>query len=80
MLHGRQKIILKNKIKMKNLIINFFSKKYFFSIIKKIFKRFEKDTSIEATQWAKLHVKHSTEEFCKSIDSCYMMRSNQIQF
>ena len=53
---------------MKNLIINFFSKKYFFSIIKKLIKRFEKDTSIEATQWAKLHVKHSTEEFCKSID------------
>ena len=53
---------------MKNLIINFISKKYFFSIIKKIIKRFEKDTSIEATQWAKIHVKHSTEEFCKSID------------
>ncbi len=53
---------------MKNLITNFISKKYFFSIIKKIIKRFEKDTSIEATQWAKLHVKYSTEEFCKLID------------
>jgi predicted O-methyltransferase YrrM len=63
-----KRLYSKNKIKMKNLIINFISKKYFFSIIKKIIKRFEKDTSIEATQWAKIHVKHSTEEFCKSID------------
>ena len=30
---------------MKNLLFNFVKKKYFFLIIKKIFKRFEKDTS-----------------------------------
>ena len=55
-------------MKMKNLIVNFINKKYFFSILKKIIKRFEKDTSIEAMQWAKSHAKHSTEEFCKLID------------
>ncbi len=53
---------------MKNLLLNFFKKKYFFSIIKKIFKRFEKDTSEEAKKWAKLNAKQTTEEFCKSID------------
>lgn len=53
---------------MKSLLINLLNRKYFFFIFKKIIKRLEKDTSIEATNWAKLHVKHSTEEFCKSID------------
>ena len=53
---------------MKNLLFNFIKKKYFFSIIKKIFKRFEKDTSEEAEKWAKLNAKQTTEEFCKSID------------
>ena len=54
---------------MKNLLFNFIKKKYFFSIIKKIIKRFEKDTSVEAKEWAKLHSKQTTEEFCQSIDS-----------
>ena len=54
---------------MKNLLINFTKKKYFFSIIKKIFKRFEVDTSVEAKKWAKLNTKQTTEKFCKSIDS-----------
>ena len=53
---------------MKNLLFNFVKKKYFFAIIKKIFKRFEKDTSEEAKKWAKLNAKQTTEEFCKSID------------
>ena len=53
---------------MKNLFLNFIKKKYFFSILKKIIKRFEKDTSIEAKKWAKLNSKQTTEEFCKSID------------
>tara|TARA_B100000787_G_scaffold56394_1_gene41043 strand:+ start:441 stop:1211 length:771 start_codon:yes stop_codon:yes gene_type:complete len=54
---------------MKHLIINFIKKDYFFSIIKKIFKRFEKDTSIEAKKWAKLNIKQTTDQFCQSIDS-----------
>ncbi len=53
---------------MKNLFLNFIKKKYFFSIVKKIIKRFEKDTSIEAKKWAKLNIKQTTEDFCKSID------------
>lgn len=53
---------------MKNLFLNFIKKKYFFSIVKKIIKRFEKDTSIEAKKWAKLNTKNTTEDFCKSID------------
>lgn len=53
---------------MKNLFLNFMKKKYFFSIFKKIIKRFEKDTSIEAKKWAKLNTKYTTEDFCKSID------------
>ena len=51
---------------MKHLIINFIKKDYFFSIIKKIFKRFEKDTSIEAKKWAKLNIKQTTDQFQSS--------------
>jgi len=54
---------------MKNLLFNFIKKKYFFSIIKKLFKRFEKDTSVESKKWAKLNVKQTTQELCQSIDS-----------
>ena len=53
---------------MNNLLFNFVKKKYFFTIIKKIFKRFENDTSEEAKKWVKLNAKQTTEEFCKSID------------
>ena len=54
---------------MLNYNVYFFvKKKYFFAIIKKIFKRFEKNTSEEAKKWAKLNAKQTTEEFCKSID------------
>ena len=54
---------------MKNLIINFFNKNYFFVIFKKIIKRFEKNTLVQATKWARLNASQTTEEFCRSIDS-----------
>ena len=53
---------------MKNIISNMLKFNYFFVIIKKIIKRFEKNTSLEAKEWAKLNTKFTTEEFCKSID------------
>ena len=56
-------------MKLKYLFLNFINKRYFFQIIKKIFRRLEKNTSIEAKSWAKLNTKTSTEELCKSIDS-----------
>lgn len=51
-----------------NILKNLFKKNYFFNIIKKIFKRFEKDTSKEALEWAKSNVRLSTDLFLKSID------------
>ena len=54
---------------MKNIFLNMLNRNYFFVIIKKILKRFEKNTSEEAKKWAKLNTKHSTEAFCKLIDS-----------
>lgn len=54
---------------MKNFFSNIIKKDYFYVIIKKIFKRFEKNTSNEAKIWAKLNTNFSTEEFCSSIDS-----------
>jgi predicted O-methyltransferase YrrM len=54
---------------MKNIILNFFKMNFFFIIIKKFFKRFEKNTSREAGIWAKLNVKYTTEEFCRVVDS-----------
>ena len=54
---------------IKNILFNSIKNKYFFIIIKKIFKRFEVDTSVEAKKWAKLNSKLTTEEFCQSIDS-----------
>ena len=53
----------------KNLLFNFIKKKYFFLIIKKVFKRFEKDTSVEAKKWAQLNSKESTEQLCRFVDS-----------
>ena len=53
----------------KYLFFNFLNKKYFFQIIKKIFKRFEPDNYSEAKLWAKLNTKKSTEELCKHIDT-----------
>ena len=54
---------------MKNIFLNMLNSNYFSVIIKKILKRFEKNTSEEAKKWAKLNTKHSTEAFCKLIDS-----------
>jgi len=54
---------------MKNILINFFKKNYFLVIVKKIFKRFEKNTSEEAKKWAEENNKHSIDEFFCSIDT-----------
>jgi predicted O-methyltransferase YrrM len=54
---------------MKNLFINFFKENYFLVIVKKIFKRFEKDTSTEAKKWAVENNKRSIEEFFYSVDA-----------
>ena len=54
---------------MKNILINFFKKNYFLVIVKKIFKRFEKNTSEEAKKWAEENNKHSIDEFYCSIDT-----------
>ena len=54
---------------MKNFFSNIIKKDYFFVIIKKIFKRFEKNTSHEAKIWAKQNTNFSTEEFCRLVDS-----------
>tara|TARA_X000000950_G_scaffold289374_1_gene412536 strand:+ start:7788 stop:8564 length:777 start_codon:yes stop_codon:yes gene_type:complete len=54
---------------MINVFINILKNKNFFVILKKIFKRFEKDTSIEAEKWAKSNTYQTTEEFCRLIDS-----------
>ena len=54
---------------MKNLFSNFFKKKYFFLILKKIIKRFEKNTYLEAEQWAKLNTIYTTDQFCQIIDA-----------
>lgn len=54
---------------MKNIISNFFKWNYFLVIIKKIIKRFEKNTSIEAKEWAVANNKKSIEEFYYAIDT-----------
>ena len=53
---------------MKNTFLNILKGKYFLVIIKKIIKRFEKDSSEEAKKWAIENTKFSTDEFCKLID------------
>lgn len=54
---------------MKNILFNIFKKNYFLIIIKKIFKKFEKNTLLEAKKWAMSNTKQTTEEFCRSVDS-----------
>lgn len=54
---------------MKNLFINILKKNYFSVILKKISKKFEKNTSMEARKWAVANNKHSTSSFLRSIDS-----------
>jgi len=53
----------------KYLFFNLFNKKFFFQIVKKIFKRLEPDTSFEAKMWAQLNTTTSTEALCKYIDT-----------
>ncbi len=53
---------------MKNIILNILKGNFFLVIIKKIIKRFEKNTSDEAKKWARDNTKLSTDEFCKLID------------
>ena len=53
---------------MKNIFSNIFNSNYFFVIIKKILKRFEKNTSLDAKKWVKFNTKYTTEEFCQLID------------
>ena len=54
---------------MKNIIANIFKKNYFLVIVKKIFKRFEKNTSLEAKKWAAANHKQSIEKFFYSLDA-----------
>ena len=54
---------------MINIFRNILKKNYFFIILKKIIKRFEKNTSIEAKQWAISNTNQTLEEFCCSLDS-----------
>ena len=51
-----------------NLIKNSIKQGYFKVMFSKIFKRFEKNTTSQATRWAKKNVGLSTEDFCKLID------------
>ena len=53
---------------MKNVIINFFKKNYFKIILKKFFKKFEKDNSFEAKNWAISNISQTIDQFCMSID------------
>ena len=54
---------------MKNIVTNIFKKNYFLVIVKKIFKRFEKNTSSEAKKWAVANNKQSIEKFFYSLDA-----------
>ena len=54
---------------MKNIIANFFKKNYYLVILKKLLKRFEKNTSVEAKRWAVENKNQSIEDFFCSVDS-----------
>ena len=51
-----------------NILSNALKKNYFFVILRKLIKRFEKDNSVEARKWAEQNAKLSTEDFCCLID------------
>lgn len=53
---------------MISLISRALHPKFFYIILKKIIKKFEKDTSIEATNFAISKTKYTTQEFCELID------------
>ena len=50
------------------ILKNILTKKNFFIIFKKFLKRFEKNDSLIALNWAKSHSILSTNDFLKSID------------
>lgn len=52
-----------------NFLNNLLKKNYFSIIVKKVIKRFEKNTSVEAKKWSVSKTRQTTEEFCRSIDS-----------
>lgn len=54
---------------MKYSLKNFFKKSFFLVILKKIIRRLEKDTSLEALKWAETNSKYTTEQFCKLVDT-----------
>lgn len=54
---------------MKNIITNFFKKNYYLVILKKLLKRFEKNTSVAAKRWAIENKNQSIEDFFYSVDS-----------
>jgi len=53
---------------MIKILHNFLKKGFFLVMVKKLLKRSEKKTSIQATKWAESKVKFSTFEFCQRID------------
>lgn len=66
---------------MLNIITNIFKKNYFLVILKKILKRFEKNTSLEAEKWIKSNIIKTTEEFCRSIDNLLFQKvESEINF
>ena len=50
------------------ILKNSFKKNYFSILFKKILKRFEKNTSIEAKKWAISNVKITTQDYLKHLD------------
>ena len=53
---------------IKNIVVNFFKKKYFLVLLFKLFKRLEKNTSKESKNWARKNCLITTEQYCKNID------------
>lgn len=54
-------------MKIKNILVNAIHNKNFLVLVKKIFKRFEIDSSIEATQWANEN-SISLDDYCNKIN------------
>ena len=61
---------------MKNILINIIKNKYFLTILKKIFKRFEKDTSIEAKMNHFLKVFHKNSKLLYDLYDIFLQFSN----
>ena len=54
-------------MKIKNILVNAFQKRNFLVMVKKVFKRFEIDSSIEANKWANDN-SISLDEYCNKIN------------